>query len=201
MDPLLCGASRKEVGDCSSQPHLGTSCIANTPCTGPSLVFPRAHGIDPALAISEASAERDPDPIVIPPPQPRWITALRTLPYSDLFVSGSWDGHVRVWKLSEDKKKFAPLGVLGSESRLQEAAGVNGNHAEDGDTQGAPKVVSGIVNDIAVFERGDRGRDGLCLVVATGKEIRLGRWKVCKGVNAAPLSSKCLVLSRQRQMG
>ena len=41
-------------------------------------------------------------------------------------------------------------------------------------------MVRGIVNDIAMFERGERGRDGLCVVAVTGKELRLGRWKSMK---------------------
>jgi ribosomal RNA-processing protein 9 len=36
-----------------------------------------------------------------------------------------------------------------------------------------------------VFERGDRGKDGVCVVVAVGKEHRLGRWKVLHGKNGA----------------
>jgi ribosomal RNA-processing protein 9 len=40
-----------------------------------------------------------------------------------------------------------------------------------------------VVNDISVFERGDRGKDGACVVVALGKEHRLGRWKEVKGKN------------------
>ena len=147
----------------------------------PLFVYPRAHGVDPSLKLSETSAEQNPDPSLVPPPQPRWITALRTLPYSDLFVSGSWDGHIRVWRLSDDKKKFELLGTLGSSTGLPASNGVDGDHAADLQAAEGHKILSGIVNDIAVFERGDRGRDGLCLVAATGKEIRLGRWKVVKG--------------------
>ncbi|KAJ3528407.1 hypothetical protein NM208_g10212 [Fusarium decemcellulare] len=36
--------------------------------------------------------------------------------------------------------------------------------------------ITGVVNEIAIFERGDRGKDGLCVVVAVGREHRLGRW-------------------------
>ncbi|KAJ1963116.1 pre-rRNA processing protein [Dispira parvispora] len=45
---------------------------------------------------------------VFPPLQsPRWITALAVLPYSNLFVSGSWDGHLRLWKLSDECDRFS----------------------------------------------------------------------------------------------
>lgn len=158
-------------------------------------VVPRAHGIEPPLAPSEASADEIPDPKVVPAPQPRGITALRTIPYSDVILSGSWDGCVRVWRLSEDKRKIEAVGVLGGASPSPSASssstltnGVNGEEEEssaapaavDQAPKGDQQLVRGIINDIAMFERGDRGRDGLCVVVVTGKEMRLGRWKYMK---------------------
>ena len=35
-----------------------------------------------------------------------WITALAAIKYSDLFISGSADGYLRLWKLSHTKKSF-----------------------------------------------------------------------------------------------
>ncbi|KAL2134472.1 hypothetical protein VTI74DRAFT_118 [Chaetomium olivicolor] len=140
-------------------------------------VVPRAHGIEPPLKPTEASADEVPDPKVVPAPQPRGITALRTIPYSDVILTGSWDGCVRVWRLSEDKRKIEVVGVLGGASRADQAT-ANG---ENGDEEGQSKdIVRGIINDIAMFERGDRGKDGLCVVAVTGKEMRLGRWKYLK---------------------
>ncbi|KAM5342481.1 hypothetical protein ACJ41O_013447 [Fusarium nematophilum] len=132
----------------------------------PVYIEPVAHGIDPPLDPEEASAEQQPDPQVAPPPTPRWITAIRTIPFSDVILTGSWDGHIRVWQLSEDKRKIEPRGVLSTpeDEDLSD---------ESGSTRGP---ITGVVNDIAVFERGDRGRDGLCVVVAVGREHRLGRW-------------------------
>ncbi|KAL1881154.1 hypothetical protein VTK73DRAFT_4601 [Phialemonium thermophilum] len=151
-------------------------------------VLPRAHGMDPALRPEEASADAHPDPSVVPPPQPRWITALCALPYSDLILSGSWDGFVRVWRLSPDKRKIEPVGVLGGAKREEsEPLEINGakdpldrsqTESDDVDQGG---LIKGIVNDIKLCERGDRGKDGICIVVALGKEHRLGRWKVFKG--------------------
>ncbi|KAB5575824.1 WD40-repeat-containing domain protein [Coniochaeta sp. 2T2.1] len=156
----------------------------------PLFTLPRAHGVDPRLLPEEVSAEKNPDPKVVPAPQPRWITALKTIPYSDVILSGSWDGCVRVWKLSKDKKKIEPVCVLGvpSSGEEQEEEGkekVNGEEAEKKEGKAAAGsdglLVKGVVNDISMFERGDRGRDGLCVVAAIGKEHRLGRWKVVKG--------------------
>ncbi|KAI4868367.1 WD40 repeat-like protein [Hypoxylon rubiginosum] len=162
----------------------------------PLFVLPQAHGLEDPLLPTEASAEKAPGPKVVPPPQPRWITALRTLPYSDLVLSGSWDGYVRVWKLSDDKRKLEPAGILGAPSSSSSSVGLvsNGVPADDsGDKEmangvnessskgPAPWLVKGIVNDIALFERGDRGKDGLCVVVGVGKDPRLGRWKQIKG--------------------
>ncbi|KAK0720405.1 WD40-repeat-containing domain protein [Lasiosphaeris hirsuta] len=145
-----------------------------------------AHGRDSALKLSEVSAERNPDPKVIPTPQPRAITALRTIPYADVVLTGSWDGYVRVWRLSDDKKKLEAIGVLGGveggQAAPMEGVVANGVAVDAAKTQktGNSDLVKGIVNDIALFERGDRGRDGLCVVVGTGKEMRLGRWKFIK---------------------
>ncbi|KAL9584556.1 MAG: hypothetical protein Q9212_002047 [Teloschistes hypoglaucus] len=148
-----------------------------------------AHGLDPPLTPEEASAEAEPDLKVPGEPQPRWITALATVPYSDVILSGSWDGCVRVWRVSEDKKRIEEVGVLGSNGEVQEER-VNGNNgviearAKQNDAE-EHLSVRGVVNDIAVYERGDRGKDGLCVVVATGKEHRFGRWKTVKGKNGA----------------
>ncbi|KAH6845555.1 WD40-repeat-containing domain protein [Chaetomium sp. MPI-CAGE-AT-0009] len=139
-------------------------------------VVPRAHGIEPPLDPSQSSADEVPDPTAVPAPQPRGITALRTVPYSDVILSGSWDGCVRVWRLSDDKRKIEVVGVLGGGAS---PATPNGVHAGKQTTPGQD-LVRGIINDIAMFERGERGRDGLCVVAVTGKELRLGRWKNMK---------------------
>ena len=143
-----------------------------------------AHGIDPPLQPQEASAETHPKSDIVPPPTPRWITALKAIPYSDVILSGSWDGQIRIWRLSEDKKKLEPAGTLGAPSDDDDDD--NAHQSTNGDApqhQGPEsRAIHGIVNDIALFERGDRGKDGLCVVAAVGKEHRLGRWKSSKKV-------------------
>lgn len=144
----------------------------------PIFTVPLAHGLDPPMQPEEASAEAQPDAMV-PERQPRWITALATIPYSDVVLSGSWDGQVRVWRVSEDKKRLEPMGIVGKlqsdGDEKQANPKVNGGQAE--------KHVRGIINDLSVFERGDRGKDGLCVVAALGTEHRLGRWKKVYGSN------------------
>ena len=44
------------------------------------------------------------------------IVALADIPLSDVFVSVSWDGHIRIRRLSEDSKKIERVGVVGPES-------------------------------------------------------------------------------------
>ncbi|TFB02346.1 hypothetical protein CCMA1212_005836 [Trichoderma ghanense] len=148
----------------------------------PVFIQPLAHGLDPPLAPEAASAEAHPDPKAAPAPLPRWITALKTIPYSDVILSGSWDGHVRIWKLSEDKKRIDLVATLGG-SPEEDQPSENGDDQPNGTTSKAPQYrpVHGIINDIAVFERGDRGQDGICIVAAVAKDHRLGRWTVNKG--------------------
>ncbi|KAL1894747.1 pre-rRNA processing protein [Sporothrix stenoceras] len=144
----------------------GALALWSTQKKKPMHVIPRAHGLEPvqthrdqydaAMAKPANQAANPP-----PPPQPRWITALRTIPYSDIVFSGSWDGCVRVWCLSKDKRKLESLGVLGVDSPTSSTSSFS---------------IPGVVNDIAAFERGERGRDGLSVVVAVGQEHRLGRW-------------------------
>ncbi|KAJ4389090.1 pre-rRNA processing protein [Gnomoniopsis smithogilvyi] len=189
----------------------GSLALWSTTKKKPLFVLPQAHGLEPALALEKASAEIQPDPKVIPPPQPRWITALKTIPYSDIILSGSWDGYIRVWKLSEDKRRLERVGVLGATSdedgniishqpqpqfsgAQAQINGVNGLSSPPQQTSQAEKskadsptpdsalgLIKGIVNDISFFERGEKGKDGLCVVIALGKEHRLGRWKKIAG--------------------
>ncbi len=174
----------------------------------PIFTLPLAHGMDPPLAPEEASAESTPDPKLVPAPQPCWITALATIPYSDVVLSGSWDGHVRAWKVSGDKKRIEALGIVGRpdinpkhetplltngfghpdpDIPLPEDADISLRGKRQDNQQEAPMPIArGVINDISVFERGERGKDGVCIIVALGKEHRLGRWaRVSGGKNGA----------------
>jgi len=137
----------------------------------PIFTITSTHGVDPVMKLDEASAETHPDPNVIPVPQARWITALATVPYSDLILSGSWDGCIRAWRVSDDKKKIEAVGIVGSTAPAKNGQSISISSVD------SSSAVRGVINDISVFERGDRGKDGICIVAAVGKEHRFGRWK------------------------
>lgn len=103
---------------------------------------------------------------------------------------------MRVWRVSPDKKRIEPVGILGKSGLGGGADGqttittieeenVQEEDREEAEEESTDQVVRGVINDIGVFERGERGKDGLCIVVATGTEHRLGRWKTVKGKNGA----------------
>jgi ribosomal RNA-processing protein 9 len=149
---------------------------------------PLAHGLDDALSIDEASAELEPNNTLDDRgrggKQPRWITALKAIPFSNVLVSGSWDGYVRAWKIGDDKKRIEPLGALGtiaeSVESLLEQEGLRSeslsksafeaiNIANVGNGR-----IQGIINDLAIVEK---NKDCVLVTAAVGKEHRLGRWK------------------------
>ncbi|EGE77207.1 small nucleolar ribonucleoprotein complex subunit [Blastomyces dermatitidis ATCC 18188] len=135
----------------------------------------QAHGVDPVPPLDELSSEID--PIVAKnntrnmSPNPRWITALTTLPGTDIVLSGSWDGWIRAWKISDDKRTIVPLGPVGapSPSPSSPPPAVNstdpvGNDNNNMDLDApastssgqAPRphpLLKGVVNGIDVFER------------------------------------------------
>ena len=98
---------------------------------------------------------------------------------------------MRIWRISADKKRIEAVGVLGkaidqeepaATNGIKEANGVNGTHTHDSNKESAAgKPIKGVINDIAVFERGDRGKDGLSVVCGVGKDHRLGRWQKVPG--------------------
>lgn len=114
-----------------------------------------AHGLDDAV---NTSSEAEPK---FAQRSPRWITALATLSGTDVVVSGSWDGFVRAWKVSDDKRRLEPLGAVGGAGSVDEPATTNGvvngtahDMMEVVDTDAEPKhLIRGIINDLAVFER------------------------------------------------
>lgn len=136
--------------------------------------IPLAHGLDPIPPLDELSPEIDKETAAHNArhmrPTPRWITALTTLPGTDVVLSGSWDGWIRAWRISEDKKTLIPLGPVGSGSlsapdtpsqQLNRSLALDGTpDSDDMDVEDRPKaekepepLIKGVINDIAVFER------------------------------------------------
>ncbi len=91
--------------------------------------------------------------------------------------------------MSQDKKRLEKLGIVGRQQQQQQQVTLNQQEENAGDDNtddkeeegGLGQVVRGVINDLAVFERGERGKDGLCVVVGLGTEHKFGRWKCVKG--------------------
>ncbi|KAF7160591.1 hypothetical protein CNMCM5623_006212 [Aspergillus felis] len=141
-----------------------------------------AHGLDPLPPLDELSAEVDQKLADTNSRflrrMPRWITALATVPGTDIVLSGSWDGFIRAWKVSEDKRTIIPLGPVGGgklgsaaapdtpSRQLKQTLELNtapdadtmsvdepqNQHTEDNKDEAGP-LIKGVINDIAVFER------------------------------------------------
>lgn len=97
--------------------------------------------------------------------QARWVTALYSVPYSDVFLSGSWDGQVKIWRLckgdggtsADNIRKFEAVGHI--DVRLPSPGFINSLHA--------------IIPPIAPNSQPNQ----LLVSTAIGQEHRLGRWK------------------------
>ncbi|KAK5123962.1 hypothetical protein LTR85_002159 [Meristemomyces frigidus] len=158
----------------------------------PVYTYALAHGVDPPPPVEELSAEEYPDESIRGDPQPRWITALRAVPFSDTFVTGSWDGCVRAWRISQDKRRIESLGPVGhpeksSITRLLEVGDPSSNALSNGALQAgsdgqkpAASSLQGVINDLAIVDRGERGKDGALIAAVVGKEHRLGGWQTKK---------------------
>lgn len=99
----------------------------------------------------------------IPPPQPRGVTSIYAIPYSDVFFTGSWSGDIRIWQIDQDHRKFHLLGSVPG--------------------------IDGVVNRISVVEAGARGKETFGLIAAVSKELRLGRWLKLKGAKNGILTA------------
>lgn len=177
----------------------------------PISTIPVAHEKPDPLSPSQYTAESDISTSTFPPPppQPRPITALAAVPYSDIFFSGSYDGYIRVWKISSDKKRIEAVGRLGipedissTTSTSADVVPMEGIEAsvttEPSGTTSIPislPPARGVVNGISVFETGEKRNikgggivgDSLYVAAALGKEMRLGRWITVPGKNGAVL--------------
>lgn len=140
--------------------------------------------------------------------QPRWITSLTCLPYGDVFASGSWDGSIRLWKLSPTLKSFSALvevPALGFVNSLQlmhpnkSIMKKRGGSVIDSDQWrrhgglqgGAKKVFSDAEDDASEANNEEEeapltsskdasAESPLILIAALGQEPTRGRWQKLK---------------------
>lgn len=142
----------------------GALCLWSIHKKKPIFIQHVAHGFYPELLADDQESEIKPKLR-----RPRWITALVAVPFTDMFVSGSSDGYVRVWRLRAHKTPgFDLVNVI---------------------------PVDGIVNGLAIREltpkdassSGVSLRKDIALAVAAGREPRLGRWAAVKCWNAIRL--------------
>jgi ribosomal RNA-processing protein 9 len=166
----------------------------------PVFTLPLAHGADEPLSLPEAYAEEEGE--VLDEKErpgrrkPRWITALTTIPLANIVLTGSWDGYIRVWRVTPDRRRLEAVGAIGQSGQFLPATAQDGDIEEaitNGSTNGhahkdKSKPVSGIINDISIVERSEKSKVGtssqlssLCIVAAVSKSHRLGHWHVEKG--------------------
>jgi ribosomal RNA-processing protein 9 len=144
----------------------------------PLFVYPLTHGRDPRLLPEEMSANHDAATSMKPGPRlARYVTAIATVPFADLILTASWDGWIRAWRIGDNKRSIEPVGKVGRVPLEQHMSNINIDGSKDA------ILIRGIVNGLSVQERGDRGREGLCIVAAVGREHRLARWMSAKVKN------------------
>lgn len=108
-----------------------------------------AHDLQPQLLPTQTTAEASAvASAVIPEPQPYWITALHGVPFSDIFLSGSFSGELKVWRIEKEGiRSFQQIGAI---------------------------KVKGCINKIDTVEVPDRRK--LLVYVLVSKEHKYGRW-------------------------
>ncbi|RIA85384.1 WD40-repeat-containing domain protein [Glomus cerebriforme] len=122
--------------------NSGTISLWNINKKKPIFVYNLAHGTQTYESESEGII-----------PLAYWITSLATIKFSDLFASGSWDGNIRLWKITNNFKSFVPLTQI---------------------------MMNGFVNSLrfvtAVVD------EKTFLLAGIGQEHKLGRWQKIKKV-------------------
>ncbi len=174
----------------------------------PQFTIQKAHGVEEPEPLEKASSETGQEVLERLTKADtrrsiaRGITALASVSGTDVVVSGSWDGWVRVWKVSDDKRSLLALGAVGNDeprlsNGLTHTTLANGDSTQHHHEDAQAGSARGVINSLAVFERRKQIQNefggqkegettGLCIVAGTGKEMRLGRWrKFRRGKNGA----------------
>lgn len=123
-----------------------------------------------------------------------WITSLATARYSDMFTSGSADGYLRIWKVSDSKKSFHLINCIALEGfinslTLFQAPSLNYYNDQektlltDKETAGLSSVAKRILQSEKIAAaKATKSKHELYIAAAVGREHRLGRWWRLKGV-------------------
>lgn len=151
-------------------------------------VIPMAHGYDSKPLLESSFADQDLNSKKpVGREKARWITALTSLPFSDVVVSGSWDGSIRVWRVTPDRRRLESLGAVGASSTSMMPSTLDSLNAAESSIENGGQLAKGIITDLAIVERGERGMEELCIIASTSKQHRLGRWPGPKCKNGALL--------------
>ncbi|KAI0061168.1 WD40 repeat-like protein [Artomyces pyxidatus] len=146
----------------------GSICLWTTQKKKPIYTQAIAHGFNEVHSETEGLIQT-----------PRWITALGSLRYSDLFASGSWEGEIRLWKIDPKLRSFSLVGTVsapGVINSLQLISPPKGSldgvsWAQDrpqGEHARPVAAVTSIKTPLVL------------LVAGVGQETRLGRWVTVK---------------------
>ncbi|KZO89643.1 WD40 repeat-like protein, partial [Calocera viscosa TUFC12733] len=151
----------------------GSISLWSTTKKKPLFRMPIAHGLNEIVSETEG-----------PIRTPRWITSLAALRYSDLFASGSWDGRIRLWKISDDIRSFslvADIAAPGFVNSLQLLSPpfATVDQAEWAHERDEPDGHSKVNGDATKEQR-----RAVVLVAAMGQEPRMGRWMRIMGPEA-----------------
>lgn len=114
----------------------------------------QAHGLQDKLTPEQYSGDKDyiSRGGEVPRPQPYWITAVYAIPYSDIFITGSWNGVIKVWQVDKTLKNFTLKYNL----------------------HGAKGIITKI--DAAEIQLSKKAPISIAIFATVSKEHRLGRW-------------------------
>ncbi|KAF8153274.1 Rnu3ip2 protein [Crassisporium funariophilum] len=144
----------------------GSICLWNSLKKKPIFTQALAHGFNEVLSESEGIIQT-----------PRWITALASLRYSDLIVSGSWEGDIRIWKLDSKLKSFSLVGKIpapGVVNSLQLLTPPKGFLETTTWASQSPQAVS--ESSAPSTKRRELEVNPFVIVAGLGQEHKLGRW-------------------------
>jgi ribosomal RNA-processing protein 9 len=137
---------------------IRTISLWNTGKKKPIFSHALAHGLETYHSETEGPLEN-----------PRWILSLTTLPYSNIFVSGSWDGSIRFWKIADDIRSFTSIGELPAIGCV--------NSLQLLQLPKSRKQITSNGAESTAAAKGGAKQAGVMLVAALGQEPKFGRWK------------------------